>query len=110
MAKALTQKQIKTNLAILDAGWELNTKGTTICREFRFRNYIEGLIFVNKLAVHAEVLDHHPDITMKYGIVKVSLITSDTKALTVLDFELAKHSDTIYTLSTETKRRRTYRQ
>lgn len=110
MAKALTQKQIKTNLATLDAGWELNTKGTTINREFLFRNYIEGLIFVNRLAVHAEVLDHHPDITMKYGFAKVTLTTIDTKSLTLQDFQLAKHCDTIYTLSTESKRQRSYRQ
>ncbi len=110
MNKALTQKSIKTNLATLDAAWELNTKGTAISREFRFRNYIEGLIFVNRLAVHAEVLDHHPDITMKYGMVKVSLTTGELKKLSALDFDLAKHSDTIFTLSTESKRRRTYRQ
>lgn len=110
MTKALTQKSIKTNLGSLATGWELNTKGTSISREFLFRNYIEGLIFVNRLAVHAEVLDHHPDITLKYGLVKVSLTTSELKKLTLLDFELAKHSDTIYTLSTESKRRRTYSQ
>ena len=110
MKKALTQKQIKTNLASLAAGWELNTKGTSISREFRFRNYIEGLIFVNKLAVHAEVLEHHPDIILKYGVVKVTLTTTESKSLTTLDFDLATHSDTMYTLSTESKRRRTYRQ
>ena len=55
MAKALTQKTIKTSLAALDVGWELNSKATAISREFRFRNYLEGLIFVNRLAVHAEV-------------------------------------------------------
>ncbi len=110
MAKALTQKTIKASLATLDAAWVLNTKGTAIAREFRFPNYIEGLIFVNKLAVHAEVLDHHPDITMKYGVVKVTVTTTELKTLTAQDFELAKHSDTIYTLSTESKRRRTYRQ
>ena len=110
MAKALTQKTIKTNLTTLDAAWVLNLKGTAITREFRFPNYIEGLIFVNRLAVHAEVLDHHPDITMKFGLVKVTLTTTDSKTLTAQDFELAKHSDTIYALSTESKRRRTYRQ
>ena len=110
MAKVLSKKQIQLNLKSLDATWELNTKGTNISREFHFRNYIEGLIFANRLAVHAEVLDHHPDILLKYGVVKVTLTTSDIKSLSQLDFDLAKHSDTIYTLSTESKRRRTYRQ
>lgn len=110
MAKALTQKTIKTQVASLDPSWILNTKGTSISREFRFRNYIEGLIFINRVAVHAEVLDHHPDMVLKYGVVKVTLTTTQSKSLTNQDFELAKHSDTIYTLSTESKRRRTYRQ
>lgn len=109
MSKALTQKQIKTKLATLARGWELNAKGIAITREFLFRNYIEGLIFVNRLAVHAEVLDHHPDIQFKYAVVKVTLTTHKTKSLSLLDFELAQHSDTIYTLSTESKRHRSYR-
>jgi 4a-hydroxytetrahydrobiopterin dehydratase len=106
MVKNLTQKSIKTHLDSLDSDWELNSKGTAISREFHFGTYIEGLIFINRLAVHAEVLDHHPEVTMKFGLVKVLLTTQSIKSLSAQDFELAKHADTIFTLSTENKRRR----
>ena len=54
-----------------------------------------GLAFVAKVAVHAEVMNHHPDIELSYGKVKVKLSTHDAKGLTTLDFELAKRIDGI---------------
>ena len=73
--------------------WSLNTKGTEISRTFLFSNFVNALSFVAKVTVHAEILEHHPDIELSYGKVKVILSTHDVKGLTVKDFDLAKKID-----------------
>jgi 4a-hydroxytetrahydrobiopterin dehydratase len=43
----------------------------------------------------AEVMDHHPDVLVTYGRVKVSTSTHDADGLTALDFELARRTDAL---------------
>ncbi|MFZ2252942.1 MAG: 4a-hydroxytetrahydrobiopterin dehydratase [Minisyncoccia bacterium] len=73
--------------------WNLNTKQTEISRTFLFATFMYGFSFVAKVAVHAEVMGHHPDIELSYGKVKIKLTTHDVKGLTNADFELAKKID-----------------
>jgi 4a-hydroxytetrahydrobiopterin dehydratase len=73
--------------------WSVNTKKTELSRSFSFSNFVNGLAFTAKLAVHAEVMGHHPDIELSYGKVKVRLGTHDVKGLTNADFELAQKID-----------------
>ena len=70
--------------------WNANTKQTEIAKTFRFTSFVEGLAFIAKIAVHAEVMGHHPDIEFSYGKVKVRLSTHSVKGLSKLDFELAE--------------------
>lgn len=58
-------------------------------------------MFVTKLSVHAEVALHHPEVLLNYSSVKVTLTTTDTKALTRADFDLATKCDSLYSLSTK---------
>lgn len=103
MNKPLTKKLISAKIKTLDSNWALATAGTSISRKFLFPNYISGLIFVTKVSVHAEVVDHHPEITLGYGFVKVVLTTKDVKGLSLADFALATTIDTLYELSTKKK-------
>ena len=75
--------------------WSVNSAGTQISRTFVMGSFVSGLAFVAKIAVHAEVLEHHPDIELTYSRVKVKLSTHDAKGLTALDFDLAKRIDEI---------------
>lgn len=84
-----TEKQIEKKLKDL-SGWKVNAKYTMLSRSFDFPNFISGLAFIAKITVHAEVLDHHPEITLTYGQVKINLTTHDTKGLSKKDFELAE--------------------
>lgn len=77
--------------------WHLNTKETELSRTFAFPTFVDGLAFVAKIAVHAELLQHHPDIELSYSKVKIVLTTHDVKGLTNEDFELAKRIDTLRT-------------
>ena len=94
--KPLTKPQLKKALKTLDADWVLQSKDTKMTRTFSFRNYIEAFIFVARITVHSEVMQHHPVVQLSYGKVKVTLTTHDAKGLTSFDVGLASKIDTLY--------------
>ena len=75
--------------------WTLNSKGSEISRTFLFPTFIGAFAFTAKIVVHAEILNHHPDIFLSYGKLKVTLTTHDVKGLTNADFELAERIDNL---------------
>lgn len=77
------------------SGWTVNAKETELSKIFEEPNFVSGLAFVAKIAVHAEVLGHHPTIELSYKKVKVRLSTHDVKGLTRLDFDLATRIDNL---------------
>ena len=62
MAK-LGADQIAEKLKAL-AGWEY--KDNAISKMFKFKEFLHGIEFVQKVAEIAEAGDHHPDITINY--------------------------------------------
>lgn len=70
------------------SGWQLDSQGE-IFKQYQFANFVEALAFVNKIGALAEELEHHPDITINYNKVKLSVTTHDAGGLTALDFKLA---------------------
>lgn len=90
--KKLTAKDIEKHIALLDC-WTLNARKTEISKLFATTSFISALAFVARITVHAEVLGHHPVIELSHSKVKVRLSTEDVKALTKLDFDLAKKID-----------------
>lgn len=90
--KALKKSEITKFLSKIDA-WTLNSKATLITKTFSFKNHIDALVFVARVTVHAQVLDHHPEIVFSFKKVKIELSTHDVKGLSKLDFELAKKID-----------------
>lgn len=90
--KQFSKREVEKRLQNL-SGWEVNKTHTTLAKSFESPSYLSGLAFVAKIAVHAEVLEHHPEITLSYGQVDVSLSTHDAKGLTAKDFELAERID-----------------
>ncbi len=55
-----------------------------------FKNFLDAIEFVNKLVAPAEAAGHHPDITISYNRVTISLTTHDAGGLTQKDLTLAK--------------------
>lgn len=76
--------------------WKINKRASVLTTDFTFDDYIKGLIFVARVSVHAEVAKHHPDLTLSYGKVKVSLTTHDLKTLSKLDTDLATKITGLY--------------
>jgi 4a-hydroxytetrahydrobiopterin dehydratase len=91
-ATQYTKKEVEKHLKTL-SGWKVNPKYTSLTKSFSFSTFVAGLAFSAKITVHAEVLEHHPEITLTYGNVKVTLTTHDAKGLTKKDFELASRID-----------------
>ena len=90
--KKLRESDIEKKLLKI-SDWNLNTKQTELSKTFPFASFMHGFAFVAKIAVHAEVMGHHPDIELSFSKVKVKLSTHDVKGLTNADFELAKKID-----------------
>lgn len=70
-------------------GWNLEENGKSISRSFAFKDFKEALVFTNRLGELAEEEGHHPDITLSWGKVGVSLSTHAVKGLSENDFILA---------------------
>lgn len=66
-----------------------------IWAEFKFKNFIESMSFVNKVGELAESEGHHPDIDISYSRVKLELWTHAIGGLSENDFILAAKIDEI---------------
>jgi 4a-hydroxytetrahydrobiopterin dehydratase len=90
---ALSQTEIQGKLRAVP-GWEL-IKNKAIQKKFTFANFKDALTFVNKVGELAEQSNHHPDITINYNKVTLSVTTHDSGGLTSKDFDLAGHVEKI---------------
>ena len=70
-----------------------NEKDNTITKTFEFSSYLDLIYFVNEVANLSEQENHHPDITVGYCKVTISLTTHDAGSLTEKDYKLAKLID-----------------
>ena len=62
-------------------------------RDFRFRDFLEAMAFVNRLAEAAEAANHHPDLAISWNRVTVRWWTHAAQAITDRDVELARRTD-----------------
>ncbi|MBI2434308.1 MAG: 4a-hydroxytetrahydrobiopterin dehydratase [Candidatus Hydrogenedentes bacterium] len=58
-------------------------------KEFEFPDFATALEFVNAVGQIAEAQNHHPDILLTYGMVKVTIWTHKIDGLTESDFVFA---------------------
>ena len=75
-------------------GWEL-VDNIKIKKEFKFKNFKESLKFVNKVGALAEEEKHHPNITIIYNKVPITLSTHAIGGLSQNDFIMAAKIDQI---------------
>lgn len=99
--KVLTEKKLTKALDGLPA-WRCNAKQTFIKATFQQPDYISGLLFIARIAVHAELLQHHPDITYTFNTVTVKLTTHDSNGITALDIDLATKISILATATNHT--------
>jgi 4a-hydroxytetrahydrobiopterin dehydratase len=75
-------------------GWE-NEDNLKIKKQFKFKDFKEAIEFVNKVAKIAEEEGHHPNITITYNKVILTLTTHFIKGLHENDFILAAKIDSL---------------
>lgn len=62
----------------------------TLHARFRTGSFAKGVVFVDRIAAEAEKADHHPDIDLHYGFVRVRLSSHDVGGVTQRDIRLAR--------------------
>ena len=92
MAELLSDSEIEERLAELD-GWA--RAGDAITKSFDRGDFVGSVEFVKALVEPAEEMNHHPDLTISWSEVGVSLSTHSAGGLTANDFELAKRIDAL---------------
>ncbi len=86
-ARPFTAEQIKPLIAEIP-GWKV-VENHHIFREFKFPDFKSALDFVNRIGDAAEREGHHPDITLSWGKVGVTLFTHKIGGLHENDFIMA---------------------
>ena len=70
-------------------GWQ-QEEDKKIWLEFKYKNFVQAVDFINRIADVAEYEDHHPDLYLyDYNHVRVELMTHAIKGLSRNDFIVA---------------------
>jgi 4a-hydroxytetrahydrobiopterin dehydratase len=78
--------------AQLGSGWRMVNEDR-LEKEFKFKNFAEALAFTNRVGELAERVNHHPDVCLAWGQVKLSLSTHSIGGLSESDFIFAAKVD-----------------
>ncbi|WP_245549980.1 4a-hydroxytetrahydrobiopterin dehydratase [Kiloniella laminariae] len=71
-------------------GWQVVSDRDAIRKEFRFKSFNQAWGFMNRVALVAEKMAHHPEWSNVYNKVDIVLTTHDCDGLSLLDVELAR--------------------
>jgi len=78
--------------AQLGNGWEVVDEHH-LEKEYTFPNFVEALAFTNHIGELAESVNHHPNLFLTWGKVRVELWTHKIDGLTESDFIWAAKAD-----------------
>lgn len=87
MRQKLSDLEVQRALGGL-AGW--SRRGETLVKTYAFERFADGIAFVDRVAVAADSMDHHPDIDIRYTKVTMTLSTHDAGGITASDLKLAE--------------------
>lgn len=90
----LNADDIQGFLNNLNEDWKIKDN-KQIERTFKFKDFKEALEFTNKVGAIAEAEGHHPDLSLTWGKVIVTLWTHKINGLHANDFILAAKIDSI---------------
>lgn len=88
----MSDDEITTALAAAPA-WQRD--GEQITRTVTAPDFRTVIAWVVGIADAAELLDHHPDLDIRWTALRIAITTHDRGGLTVLDFRLAEQVDAI---------------
>ena len=86
MKPALSSAEID---ALLKTNPEWKLQQGKLVREWVFKDFVEAMVFVNRVATLAESAGHHPDIDIRYNRVQLGLVSHDAGGITSRDASMA---------------------
>ncbi|TWI59009.1 4a-hydroxytetrahydrobiopterin dehydratase [Halalkalibacter nanhaiisediminis] len=81
-------------------GWKIEEE-KWLLKKYRFRSYLDGISFVNKIAELSEKENHHPFISIDYVVITLKLSSWRANGITELDLKLIEEYDQLYRKITE---------
>ncbi len=93
MRDLIGAEAVAAGLASLEPGWS----GTSerLRRELEFADFLTAVRFIDLIAPRCEELDHHPDLTLSWRRVGITLTTHSAGGVTELDLRLAAEIDRV---------------
>jgi 4a-hydroxytetrahydrobiopterin dehydratase len=88
----LAGEALEALLGALGGAWQV-TDGHHLEKEYRFPDFRSALAFTNRVGELAEEQDHHPDILLTWGRVRLTIWTHTIDGLSEGDFVLAARAD-----------------
>ncbi|HEX4662246.1 MAG TPA: 4a-hydroxytetrahydrobiopterin dehydratase [Candidatus Saccharimonadales bacterium] len=88
----LTADELTRALSQLDVQWS-SIPGRGLVRVVPMKNFTDGFALVAKIAGLADQLNHHPELTLRYDAVELTLTTHAVDGVTHADLRLAKEID-----------------
>lgn len=89
----LTEAEARKLMPELEQDWMLIDSGHMLARTFNFKDFVQTIAFVNKVATIAEEEQHHPDLSIAYNTLSIELMTHAIDGLSENDFILAAKID-----------------
>ena len=86
----LKEDKIRSLLAHLE-GWSYD--GEKIVKEVKFPTFLDVINSVTRIAEIAEAKNHHPDMDIRYNVLKLNLVTHDKGGVTENDMAMARLID-----------------
>ncbi len=75
--------------------WVLESGRDAITRTFKFADFSQAFAFMTRVALLAEVQDHHPEWSNVYNRVTIALTTHDAGGLSERDATMAASIDAL---------------
>ncbi|NIA71076.1 4a-hydroxytetrahydrobiopterin dehydratase [Pelagibius litoralis] len=89
MVEKLGPKE-RADLPAVLPGWAPVEGRDALKKTFQFKSFNQAWGFMNRVALAAEKLNHHPEWFNVYNRVEITLTTHDCDGLSELDVKLAK--------------------
>jgi 4a-hydroxytetrahydrobiopterin dehydratase len=89
MSQLLTEFEVSEQLAGLPNWRRADSDEPAITATYELTDFVAALDFVNRVGHEAELMNHHPDIDIRWNKVTLVLSTHSEGGLTHLDIELA---------------------
>jgi len=88
----LNAAAIEPLLAEIGGGWSV-IELHHLEKQYKLKNFVDALELVNRIGAIAEEQNHHPDLALAWGRVKVTIWTHKINGLTESDFIFAAKCD-----------------